>query len=87
MSNEYGNVLYVGITSSLLRRAYEHREGMIPGFSEKYKTIKLVFFEIFGTAYEAIKREKQIKGMRRSKKNMLVQTLNPEWADLFNGLW
>ncbi len=87
MSNARGNVLYIGITNNLLRRAYEHKEGMIPGFSEKYKTNKLVFFEIYNTAYEAIAREKQIKGMRRSKKNMLIQALNPEWTDLFNGLW
>jgi putative endonuclease len=87
MSNEYGNVLYVGITNNLLRRAYEHREGTVRGFSDKYKTKKLVFFEIYSSVYEAIAREKQIKGMRRQKKNDLVSALNPEWADLFNGLW
>jgi putative endonuclease len=87
MSNEYGNVLYVGITNNLLRRAYEHREGTVRGFSDKYKTKKLVFFEIYSSVYEAIAREKQIKGMRRQKKNDLVSALNPEWADLFSGLW
>ncbi len=77
--------LYVGVTSSLKRRVYEHKTGAIAGFTSKYHVKKLVHVETFKTAEAAIRREKQIKSWRREKKVNLVDTENPAWDDLAVG--
>jgi putative endonuclease len=74
--------LYVGVTNNLQRRAYEHKNKMIKGFTSKYNITKVVYFEVFNDIESAIKREKQIKGWLRKKKIDLIESMNPEWKDL-----
>ena len=74
--------LYVGITSNLKKRIYEHKNHLIPGFSNKYDVDRLLYFEKIGDSASAINREKQIKAWRREKKVRLIDSLNPEWKDL-----
>ena len=85
LSNWDDSVLYIGVTGNLMRRLYEHREHLVAGFSSKYNTNKLVYFEETSDVYSAISREKQLKGWSRKKKNDLIQTINPEWKDLSAG--
>lgn len=83
LTNKTNDVLYVGGTNNLERRClYEHREGIADSFSKKYRTHKLVYFEIFSDPENAIAREKQIKNWRRDKKDYLVHLKNPDWFDL-----
>jgi putative endonuclease len=82
MTNCSRVVLYTGITNSLMRRVAQHRKGEIEGFTKTYKVNRLVYYECFNDPRDAIAREKEIKGWRREKKNALVETKNPEWADL-----
>jgi putative endonuclease len=74
--------LYVGMTNNLNRRMFEHKNKIIVGFTKKYNIDKPVYFEIFTNAYEAIRREKQIKGWLRIKKINLIEEMNPGWNDL-----
>lgn len=74
--------LYVGMTNDLRRRAYEHKAGVVKGFTQRYKCSKLVYFEHFTDINEAIKREKYIKGKKRIFKEKLIQSINPGWRDL-----
>ena len=74
--------MYIGVTGNLIRRLYEHKNGVYEGFTKKYHVHKLVYFEETSDVYAALTREKQLKGLLRSKKNALVQTLNPDWHDL-----
>jgi putative endonuclease len=74
--------LYTGVTNDLDRRMIEHRQGLVPGFTTRYKIFRLVHFELFGDVRDAIAREKEIKGWRREKKLWLIQRHNPTWADL-----
>ena len=82
MTNRSRVVLYTGITNSLMRRVYQHQNGEIEGFTKSYKVNRLVYYERFNDPRDAIAREKEIKGGRREKKNALVETMNPRWADL-----
>ena len=75
------SVLYVGMTNDLKRRIYEHVTEMHEGFTKRYHLHKLVYFEEYPSAYEAIKREKQIKGWKRERKLALVETQNKDWRD------
>lgn len=83
MTNVSNAVLYIGMTNDLVRRVYEHKEGLIDGFTKRYHCKKLVYFEVFATAYEAISREKQLKGGSRTKKLSLIETENVMWRDLY----
>ncbi|MBS7261059.1 MAG: GIY-YIG nuclease family protein [Treponema sp.] len=74
--------MYIGMTNDLTRRISEHKSGLIEGFTKKYHVHKLVYFESTEDVNNAIKREKQLKGWTRAKKNALVETVNPEWKDL-----
>ncbi len=77
--------LYTGVTRDLIRRVYEHRNHFDPdSFTAKYKIHKLVYFEETTDIKAALEREKQIKGWRRSKKNALIETMNPMWEDLYS---
>jgi len=78
--------LYTGVTSLLRFRVNQHKEKVFPGFTSKYKIYKLVYFEEFSDIRDAIAREKQIKGLLRSKKIALIESINPEWKDLSEGL-
>jgi putative endonuclease len=82
LTNEHGNVMYVGVTSNLEKRIAEHKAGTMKGFTSKYNIHKLVYFEQTSSIESAIMREKEIKKWRREKKNKLVETLNPDWNDL-----
>lgn len=84
MASESGT-LYVGVTNSIERRVFEHKEGLNEGFTKKYKCHKLVYFEEIGDIGEAILREKQIKGLSRKKKESLIKSMNPLWTDLTEG--
>ena len=75
-------MLYIGVTSNLPRRLYEHKHGLAEGFTKKYNVHKLVYFESTTDAYSAIEREKQLKKWRREKKNNLIISQNPLWKDL-----
>jgi putative endonuclease len=82
MTNRSRTVLYTGVTNSLERRVWFHRDNTVKSFTKTYKVDRLVYYEQFGEALGAIAREKEIKGWRREKKNGLVRTVNPLWKDL-----
>lgn len=77
--------LYAGVTNDLTRRVYEHKQKLLPGFTEKYNISRLVYFEETSDVRDAIAREKQIKGWTRAKKIALIESINPEWKDLSDG--
>ena len=81
MSNIH-RTIYTGVTSDLVRRAFQHQEGSIPGFTAKYGLKRPVYFEVTSDVRSAIAREKQIKGWSRAKKVALIESANPNWADL-----
>ncbi len=82
MSNEKRGVLYIGVTSNLLRRIQEHKQGLFEGFTKKYNLHNLVYFEQGENAFGAIAREKQLKAWHRNWKTNLIEEENPEWKDL-----
>lgn len=86
MTNKRNTVIYTGVTNDLIRRVFEHKEGMVKGFTKKYNIIKLVYYEVFDDIESAIIREKQIKGLLRKKKIKLIENINPGWRDLYNEL-
>jgi putative endonuclease len=86
MTNRYNNVLYTGVTNNLKRRAYEHKTGAGGVFTKRYNVIKLVYYEVGNDVSYAILREKQIKAGSRQKKIDLVNSINPEWRDLYDDL-
>jgi len=83
MTNQDHTVLYTGVTNNLLRRVTEHRSGKGGRFSKKYKLYSLVYYEAGYDVLIAISREKQIKGGSRQKKIKLINSINPDWEDLF----
>ena len=85
LTNWNNRVMYVGVTNSLERRIYEHKNKLVKGFTEKYNVNKLVYFEVTGDVIAAITREKEIKKWRREKKDALVNAANPGWVDLSDG--
>ena len=76
------HVLYTGVTGDLLRRVFEHKNKLVPGFTSRYNLTLLVYYEVFAYPGMAIDRENEIKGWRRSKKIRLVESMNPHWYDL-----
>ncbi len=78
--------LYTGVTNNLIRRGYEHKHDLIPGFTAKYKLHKLIYYEIFNTIEEAIIREKQIKDMNRKEKLEMIKKFNPTFRDLYEDI-
>ena len=87
LANKSNSVVYVGVTNDLVRRCHEHKKKLIRGFTEKYNVDKLVYYEVFDQIDFAIKREKQIKGYSRVKKDMLINKLNSKWEELYcNGV-
>ena len=83
MTNVGNDVLYVGVTNDIVRRVYEHKNGVVDGFTKKYNVNKLVYAEECGDIYAAISREKQIKGWSRKKKFDLINSINPGMKDLY----
>ena len=86
MASRRHGTLYTGVTSNLPKRAFEHREGLVAGFTKKYGCKMLVWYELHESMIEAITREKQIKAGSRAKKLALIESLNPEWSDLYESL-
>ena len=86
MTNKANTVLYTGVTGDLKRRAYEHKEELIEGFTRRYKATKLVYHEVLDDPSAAIHREKQIKAGSRRKKMELIDSINPQWRDLYGDI-
>lgn len=82
LTNQINTVLYIGITSKLEQRIYQHKNKLTKGFTEKYNVDKLIYFEETSDPMSAISREKQLKGWTRKKKETLINRVNPEWDDL-----
>ena len=82
MTNKWATVFYTGITNNLERRVFEHKNKIFKGFTAKYEINQLVYYETYGTAEEAICREKQIKAGSRKKKINLIKSINPHFEDL-----
>ena len=86
MASRRNGTLYAGVTSNLPKRAFEHRDGIVPGFTSRYGCKLLVWYEIHSMMADAITREQQIKGGSRRKKLALIEAMNPNWRDLFDDL-
>ena len=86
MASRRNGTLYTGVTSNLPKRAFEHREELVAGFSKKHACKILVWYELHGSMIEAITREKQIEAGNRAKKLALIESLNPGWKDLYGDL-
>jgi len=85
MSNKNNTTIYVGVSSHLVKRVYQHKKKTFKGFTSKYNCDKLVYFEDYNSIEEAINREKQIKKGNMKRKEDLINTDNPEWNDLSEG--
>ncbi len=86
LASRLGGTLYIGVTNDLVRRAQEHRQGEVEGFTKKYGINRLVHFEAFDDIHEAIAREKRLKKWNRAWKIQLVEEQNPNWDDLYPAL-
>ena len=86
MANKKNGVLYVGVTNDIIKRSYEHKVGIVKGFTKRYNIKILVYYEIHGSIEAAITREKQIKKWKRDWKIELIEKENPEWNDLYGTL-
>jgi len=86
MASRRNGTLYIGVTNDLLRRVWEHREGIVPGFTKKYGVKMFVHFEMFGEITLAIRRETRLKKWKRSWKIGLIEETNPEWRDLYQDI-
>ena len=84
LASKRDGVLYVGVTSDLAKRMAEHTQGLLPGFTRRYGIKNLVYYEMHETMDAAIQREKQMKEWRRAWKVRLIETMNPEWRNLFD---
>ncbi len=83
LTNQRNRTLYTGVTSNLVRRIHEHREGGVPGFTKTHDLKRLVYYEQIDRVEDAIQREKQIKGWRRQWKINLIERQKPDWRDLW----
>jgi putative endonuclease len=83
LASQMHGTLYIGITNDLTRRAYEHREHLIPGFTKNYGVDRLVYYEVFDDRITAIAREKRLKKYKREWKINLIEQMNPQWIDLY----
>jgi putative endonuclease len=83
LASKQNGTLYVGVTSDLVKRVWEHKEDAVPGFTKRYKVHTLVWFEMHETMEAAITREKQIKEWQRTWKLRLIEEANPDWRDLY----
>jgi putative endonuclease len=86
LASERNGTLYVGVTSNLLKRVWEHKNDVVEGFTKRYSIHTLVYYEVGPSMESAICREKQIKAGSRKKKIALIESMNPEWKDLYDDL-
>ena len=83
ISNLHNTVLYIGVTSNLVQRIYQHKEKLVEGFSKQYNLSKLVYFELYDDMEVAILREKELKRWQRKWKEELIDKMNPSWKDIY----
>ncbi len=83
LASRIGGTLYIGVTNNLIRRVYEHRQGLVEGFTKQYGVHRLVYFEQFDDIEQAILREKRLKKWDRAWKIQLIEENNPNWDDLY----
>lgn len=86
LASKFNGTLYIGVTSDLVGRVYEHKMHLMKGFTQQYNVTRLVWFEEFDRVTDAIYREKQIKKWNREWKISLIKKQNPSWKDLYNEL-
>jgi predicted GIY-YIG superfamily endonuclease len=86
MASKPHGTLYTGVTSDLVKRVYQHKNSIIPGFTDRYNCKRLVYYELHEEMLSAIEREKQIKAGSRKKKIALIEKINPTWDDLYKTL-
>jgi len=86
LSNLRNSVIYIGVTSDLVKRIWQHKNHLVHGFTARYNVTKLVYFETFDSIENAIAREKQLKAGSRERKIKLIESNNPEWKDLYDTL-
>ena len=83
LASRPGGTLYVGVTNDLVRRIYEHRNGLVEGFTKQYHVHRLVYFEVYSSIHDALQREKNMKHWPRVWKTRLIGEKNPTWRDLY----
>jgi putative endonuclease len=83
LASRPGGVLYVGVTNDLLRRVYDHKKGLVKGFTTRYHVHRLVYFEVYSSIHDALQREKNMKHWPRAWKTRLIFQSNPSWRDLY----
>ena len=86
MASDFNGTLYVGVTSDLIKRVWQHKNHIMDGFTDKYDVDKLVYYEIWQDELGAIQREKQLKHWNRKWKKELIAKKNPDWKDLYENL-
>ena len=86
LASQRNGTLYVGVTSDLIKRSWEHKNKLVQGFTEKYDVNKLVYYEQCMSAEDALRREKRLKKYNRKWKLDLIEKVNPEWKDLYEDL-
>jgi putative endonuclease len=84
LASKRNGTLYIGVTSNFVQRIWQHKEGLVEGFTKKYNIKLLVYFEVHETVESAITREKQMKKWERAWKIKLIESNNPEWRDLYD---
>src|SRR5271157_2322385 len=84
LASKRNGTLYIGVTSNLVKRIWEHRNNLVEGFTERYGVHNLVWYELHGSMESAIQREKQLKEWKRKWKLELIENANPKWEDLYN---
>ncbi len=84
LASKYNGTLYIGVTSNLVKRIWQHKSNLVEGFTHKYSVHLLVYFEQYDSIVDAIKREKQMKKWQRSWKIKLIEKSNPQWRDLYS---
>ncbi|MBU0455999.1 MAG: GIY-YIG nuclease family protein [Gammaproteobacteria bacterium] len=87
LASKRNGTLYIGVTSNLIQRVWEHKNNMVEGFTKKYGVHRLVYFEQHGDMYQAITREKLLKNWNRRWKLHLIEAKNPNWEDLYDSLF
>jgi len=87
LASRRNGTLYVGVTSDLVKRVWEHKNNVVKGFTQRYGVHMLVWFEFHENMLDAIKREKTIKGWKRNWRLELIEAVNPDWRDSYFDLW
>ncbi len=86
MSNKKDGVIYIGVSSELVQRVYQHRNGLVKGFTQKYNLKSLVYYEVHDCITAAIEAEKKLKNLHRTKKIAIIEQMNPQWQDLYDSI-